>query len=58
MEEKKTLSSEKELAIVNASLEVFSQSEYKHAATDEIAHKAGISKGLLFYYFKNKEEFN
>lgn len=49
------LSQEKQLRIINAGLEVFSRSEYKHAVTDDIARKAGISKGLLFYYFKNKK---
>ena len=28
----------------------------KKASTDDIAAKAGISKGLLFYYFHNKKE--
>lgn len=46
---------EKQMRIINAALEVFSQNDYKHAVTDEIARKAGISKGLLFYYFKDKK---
>lgn len=46
---------EKQLRITNAALEVFSKHEYKKASTDDIAHLAGISKGALFYYFKNKE---
>lgn len=50
------LSEEKRLAIINAGLEVFSKYDYKHALTDDIAAKAGISKGLLFYYFHNKLE--
>ncbi|MFV0466623.1 MAG: TetR/AcrR family transcriptional regulator [Lachnospiraceae bacterium] len=48
---------EKQLRIINAGFEVFSQNEYKKASTDEIAHRAEISKGLLFYYFHNKKEF-
>ena len=52
-----TLSSEKKLRIINAGLECFGQHGYKKANTDEIALKAGISKGLLFYYFKNKKNF-
>lgn len=51
------LSKEKQLSIINAGLEVFAKNEYKRASTEEIAAKAGISKGLLFYYFKNKKEF-
>lgn len=50
------LNEEKRLAIINAGLEVFSKNDYKHALTDDIAAKAGISKGLLFYYFHNKLE--
>ncbi|MDD2993681.1 MAG: TetR/AcrR family transcriptional regulator [Pygmaiobacter sp.] len=50
------LSKEKQLRILNAAMEVFSQNEYKHASTDDIAAKAQISKGLLFYYFGNKKD--
>lgn len=50
------LHKEKQLRIINAALEVFSKCEYKRASTDDIAAKAGISKGLLFYYFHNKKE--
>lgn len=49
------LPKEKQLAIYNASMEVFGKYEYKRASTDLIAVKAGISKGLLFYYFHNKK---
>ena len=49
------LPEEKQQAIINASLEVFATHEYKRASTDDIAAKAGISKGLLFYYFHNKK---
>ena len=49
------LTQEKQQVIINAALEVFSQNDYKHAVTDDIAAKAGISKGLLFYYFHNKQ---
>lgn len=49
------LPKEKQLRIINAGLEVFGKNEYKRAVTDDIAAKAGISKGLLFYYFRNKK---
>lgn len=51
-----TLPEEKQQNIVNAAMEVFAKNEYKRASTDLIAAKAGISKGLLFYYFHNKKE--
>ena len=50
-----TLPQEKQMRIINAAMEVFACNEYKRASTDDIAAKAGISKGLLFYYFHNKE---
>lgn len=49
------LTEEKRQNIINAALEVFSRSDYKRASTDDIAAGAGISKGLLFYYFHNKK---
>lgn len=52
-----SLAEDKQQRIINAGLEVFGQYDYKHASTDLMAAKAGISKGLLFYYFKNKKDF-
>ena len=42
--------------IINAGFRVFSQYTYKKSPMSEIAAEAGISKSLLFYYFKNKKE--
>lgn len=49
------LSEERQNAIIQAAMEVFAMNDYKRASTEEIAIKAGISKGLLFYYFKDKK---
>lgn len=49
------LALDKQDRIINAGFEVFSKNEYKHASTEDIAVKAGISKGLLFYYFHDKK---
>ena len=49
------LSQEKPRQILDAAAEVFAEDDYKRASTDDIAARAGISKGLLFYYFKNKQ---
>ena len=49
------LTKEKQDAMVNAAMRVFSKYEYKNATTDEIVKEAGISKGLLFHYFGNKK---
>lgn len=51
------LSKEHQLKIINAGLECFGKYGYQKANTEDIAKKAGISKGLLFYYFKNKQSF-
>ncbi|WP_028041911.1 TetR/AcrR family transcriptional regulator [Candidatus Stoquefichus massiliensis] len=51
------LPKEKQLRIINAGMEYFGKYGYKNARTDDIAARAGISKGLLFYYFKNKKSF-
>ncbi len=52
----KELPKEKQLSIMRAATEVFAKYEYKKASTDLIASKAGVSKGLLFYYFHNKKD--
>ena len=49
------LSEEKKQKMINAAMEVFGKYKYRHASCNEIAAKAGISKGLLFYYFDNKK---
>ena len=43
-------------SIINAGFRVFSQYSYKNSPMSEIAAEAGISKSLLFYYFRNKKE--
>ena len=50
------LTQEKQEQIINSAVKVFSKSSYYHTSTLEIAREAGISKGLLFYYFKSKKE--
>ena len=50
------LPEEKRRRIVNAAMEAFGKNEYKRASTDDIAARAGISKGLLFHYFGSKKE--
>lgn len=50
------LPKEKQQAVLNAGYRVFSQNSYKKSPMSEIAAEAGISKGLLFHYFRNKKE--
>ena len=51
------LPEEKQQRIMNAGFRVFSQNTYKKSPMSEIADEAGISKSLLFHYFRNKKEF-
>ncbi|MCR5204899.1 MAG: TetR/AcrR family transcriptional regulator [Lachnospiraceae bacterium] len=50
------LSEEKQNAIINAGFKVFAKNSYKKSPVNEIAIEAGISKSLLFFYFRNKKE--
>jgi len=40
--------------IINSALEEFGRNSYEKASTNNIVKNAGISKGLLFHYFKSK----
>ena len=57
LEKFEKLKPEKKTKIINAGLEVFSNYGYEQASTDLITQKAQISKGALFHYFENKENF-
>ncbi len=50
------VNNEKVKKIINASFEVFSNNDYEKASTNMIVKKADISRGVLYYYFKDKEE--
>jgi len=47
---------EKKALIMDVALHLFANQGYKAATISEIARHAGISKGLLYFYFRNKEE--
>lgn len=47
---------EKKARIMQAALEVFSEEGFDRASVSKIAGRAGVSKGLMYNYFKNKEE--
>ena len=42
--------------IIKASFEIFASYDYKKASTNMIVQKAGVSRGILYHYFKDKEE--
>lgn len=50
------LPEEKQQKIINAGFRIFSRNSYKKSPMQEIADEAGISKSLLFHYFRNKKE--
>lgn len=49
------LPEEKKERIIAASIGEFADHGYDRASTDAITSRAGISKGLLFHYFKSKK---
>ena len=51
-----SLPTEKQQRIINAGFCIFSQNSYKKSPMQEIADAAGISKSLLFHYFRNKKD--
>lgn len=42
--------------IAEAAFDVFSEHGYAGARVDDVAKRAGVSKGLLYLYFRTKEE--
>jgi TetR/AcrR family transcriptional regulator len=51
-----SLDTEKRDRVINAAIKEFAQKGYDNASTNEMVKEAGISKGLLFHYFKNKKQ--
>jgi len=43
-------------AVLEAALDVFSEKGYAKATFDEIATRAGYTKGAVYWYFKNKAD--
>lgn len=46
----------KEQSILQAALEIFAAKGFERATMDEIAVRAGVAKGTLFYRYQSKEE--
>jgi TetR/AcrR family fatty acid metabolism transcriptional regulator len=47
---------EKRALILDAAIKVFARSGYHGSRVSDIAREAGIAYGLVYHYFKNKEE--
>jgi AcrR family transcriptional regulator len=42
--------------LIHAALEVFAEKGYQNSRLEEVAQAAGVTKGAIYYYFKDKEE--
>ncbi|QYR21182.1 TetR/AcrR family transcriptional regulator [Paenibacillus sp. sptzw28] len=49
------LPGEKKVLILTICIDEFSKNGYENTSTDTITGRAGISKGILFHYFKSKK---
>ena len=47
---------DKQLRIVQAAVEIFSEKGYAATSTSEIAQKAGVAEGTIFRHYKTKKE--
>ncbi|MDQ0430705.1 AcrR family transcriptional regulator [Planomicrobium stackebrandtii] len=56
MEKFESLDPEKQKRILDSALMEFAEKGYRQASTNRIVKQAGIGKGMLFYYFKNKKD--
>lgn len=52
----KIIREEKSAKIKEAALDLFAEYTYHNTSVQQIASKAGVSKGLLYNYFESKEE--
>ncbi len=50
------INNEKVHKIINAAFEVFTKNDLDKASTNNVVKLAGISRGLLYHYFKDKQD--
>lgn len=50
------LKSERRQSILDAAVEVFASQGFAAARLDDVARRAGVAKGTLYLYFRDKEE--
>jgi AcrR family transcriptional regulator len=43
-------------AIIDAAVDVFAGRGYEHARLDQVARKAGVTKGAIYWHFKDKQD--
>ena len=51
-------SEDRRRSILNAALDEFEAKGFSAALVEDIAHRAGVSKGTIYGYFKGKEALN
>ena len=49
--------SSRRLQLIALGIQAFTEEPYDEVSIDEVARKAGISKGLLYHYFPSKKAF-
>jgi AcrR family transcriptional regulator len=52
---KKVNREQRQAELLETAIEVFAKRGYQATTMEEIAERAGVSKGMLYIYFKNKE---
>lgn len=50
------LSNEKQMEILKAAVDLFSERGFERTTVDEIASRANVGKGTIYLYFENKEK--
>ena len=55
-EDNEKIRNERKQSIIQAAFKLFALRGYHRTSISEIAQEAGISKGLMYTYFKNKED--
>lgn len=50
------VSEERRAQIITSAIKVFSRQGFADSRMDDVAAESGLSKGLLYWYFKSKEE--
>ena len=53
---RKDLREERRQAILEAALRLFAERGYHETKMDDVAEKAGLSKGAIYLYYQNKED--
>jgi AcrR family transcriptional regulator len=56
MAQVKNKSEKRKEEILEAALKCFNKKGYYRTSIDEIAHKTGLTKGAVYYYFKSKKK--